>query len=65
MNTIDQAIQLIEQNELNEAVSILRDYVRQASDNELITFNKYYSTVTLFARFLGWSTSVPRKTATW
>ena len=37
MNTIDQAIQLIEQNELNEAVSILRDYVRQASDNELIT----------------------------
>ena len=24
-----------------------------------------YSTVTLFARFLGWSTSVPFSTATW
>jgi hypothetical protein len=24
-----------------------------------------YSTVTLFARFLGWSTSVPRRTAIW
>jgi hypothetical protein len=24
-----------------------------------------YSTVTLFARFLGWSTSQPRRTATW
>lgn len=24
-----------------------------------------YSTVTLFARFLGWSTSVPLRTATW
>lgn len=37
MNTIDQALQLIEQDELKKAVSILRDYIRQASDNELIT----------------------------
>ena|SRR5699024_4844655 len=37
MNPIDQAIQLIEQDEIKKAVSILRDYVRQASDNELIT----------------------------
>lgn len=37
MNPIDQAIQLIEQDELKKAVSILRDYVRQASDNDLIT----------------------------
>ncbi|GAA4071800.1 tetratricopeptide repeat protein [Amphibacillus indicireducens] len=37
MNPIDQAIQLIEQDEIKKAVSILRDYVRQASDNDLIT----------------------------
>lgn len=37
MNTIDQALQLIEQDELKKAVSILRDYIRQATDNELIT----------------------------
>lgn len=37
MNPIDQAIQLIEQDELKKAVSILRDYVSQASDNDLIT----------------------------
>lgn len=27
--------------------------------------NCIYSTVTLFARFLGWSTSQPRRTAMW
>ncbi|WP_440895720.1 tetratricopeptide repeat protein [Amphibacillus sp. Q70] len=37
MNKIDQAIQLIEQEELEEAVSILREYMRQANDDELIT----------------------------
>ena len=29
------------------------------------TFSNVYSTVTLLARFLGWSTSVPRSTAMW
>ena len=36
MNKIDQAIQLIEQDDIKEAVSILRDYIKQASDDELI-----------------------------
>ena len=29
------------------------------------TLKTYYSTVTLLARFLGWSTSLPRSTAMW
>lgn len=37
MNKIEQAIQLIEQNELKEAVNILREYVKEANDEELIS----------------------------
>lgn len=36
MNTIDQAVQLIEQDKLKEAVSILRKYIRKANDDELV-----------------------------
>src|SRR5690554_5996171 len=37
MNPIDQAIQLIEQDEINKAIRILRDYIKQANDNDLIS----------------------------
>lgn len=38
---------------------------KKADSREASRLPNDYSTVTLFARFLGWSTSVPRNTAIW
>lgn len=45
---------------LTMTVALKQHYVPRKSTSFF-----FYSTVTLFAKFRGWSTSVPRSTATW
>ena len=48
----------------SESVTRAVRFGRDDNNNNLRR-NRCYSTVTLFARFLGWSTSQPRRTAMW
>jgi len=65
-NSLTRLSQILADRDLSTAsFDSQRESKRSAQDDKVVLMADGYSTVTDFARFRGWSTSQPRRTAMW